>query len=1065
LARLAHAAGLYKVTGRFGDECLRDGGSLFTPGREIWSPSTVGALYERVVEQPDESKGVAFLDKLAGQLDGASPDVIQLAAEILYVTVLPQDRDPVDRRKQVERIVAISLAPVALPNDLVAALDNHVATYGAALIHKYWHFVFMLEFAERWVQLDLRRRSELVQNADSFQSFVGEVPHKNAITQVQALLHVVFPDEYESIVSVDVKGKIAQAFASHCDDLSPPLDKRLATIRANLVGTHGADFSFYDPKLLSQWESGAKLDDAPDSSPIASVDKKSAWLFQANLTTWDLPGALAALPALQWVARQNYRQIKPGDSVHFWQSGPQGGVVGRGRILTTPTEEPQDPSAAVFNLNDEFLSVERRVWIAVERVLEQPIPRNELLEHSVLRDMEIFRFANATNFRLGQDADNVLTALEGDRDGRNVAREKLFFITASGELAAKHLKTSLEDGIPLEQLQAMQGIGQQLERHAVDGRVYAWGARPGSAAEQKWERLQPGDVCLVYAKGSFPLWGRVYAKARSGEVARAIWGEHKGEIWECMYFLDPVELLGADRETVVTRLSYKGNYIPQGFEIPGERAQQQILVSHPTLAHFIRSVEVVPKEEKQRVWWVCQGTTYAEARDLGILWAPKQAKDGSGRSHWRSLEGARVGDLVLHYATGKIRAVSVVTERAIDALDPFSENHGWEGMGLLLRADYRELEEPVGLEEIPVEWRVEHGAPFTRAGGVQQGYFYELSDAFVWALAGRFSELGLPKAAQMTAAGAGYLPPDYETVLRQILEAGLRLDEQTVRRYHLSLQTRGFVVLSGLSGSGKTWLAQLYAESVGARAQLVAVAPNWTTNEDLLGYYDPLAREYRHTPFSAFLQAAADEWRDAQRGRRPAQPFHLILDEMNLARVECYFAKFLSAMEIRAREGQAMLELDATLTTLLTANLVFVGTINVDETTHGFADKIYDRAQLIEIEVTRTGIEDHLAGRLYATALLSVWDAMMPAAPFAYRILDEIGAYMDGAAELEVPWEVALDEQLLQKILPKIKGTEKAIGGALDEFIALAEGIWPLSGAKAEEMRDAFINHGFTSYF
>jgi hypothetical protein len=191
----------------------------------------------------------------------------------------------------------------------------------------------------------------------------------------------------------------------------------------------------------------------------------------------------------------------------------------------------------------------------------------------------------------------------------------------------------------------------------------------------------------------------------------------------------------------------------------------------------------------------------------------------------------------------------------------------------------------------------------------------------------------------------------------------------------------------------------------------------------------------------------------------------LILDEMNLARVEYYFAKFLSAMEIRAREGQATLELDATLTTLLTPNLVFVGTINVDETTHGFADKIYDRAQLIEIEVTRAGIEEHLAGRPYSIALLDVWDAMKTAAPFAYRILDEIGAYVDSAAELDVSWEIALDEQLLQKILPKIKGTEKSIGGALDEFIALADDVWPLSNAKAREMRDAFTNHGFTSYF
>jgi hypothetical protein len=640
LARLTHVAAFYEVTERFRDACLRDGGSLFTPGREIWSPKIVGSLYERVVERPDESKGIEFLDKLAGQLAGASPDVIQLAAETLYVTVLPQDRDPVDRRKQVERVLAISPAPVALPQDLVHALDSHVATYGAALIHKYWHFVFMLEFAERWARLNLPRRSELLQNADSFQSFVSEVPHKSAATQVEVLLHVVFPDEYESIVSVDVKSKIAQAFASYCDDLALPLDKRLAAIRANLIGTYGADFSFYDPELLRQWESGAQPDDTRSSSPVASVGEKSAWVFQANLTTWDLPGALAALPTLQWVTRQNYRQIKPGDSVHFWRSGRQGGVLGRGRILTEPTEESQSPSGAIFNLDGEFLAPERRVWIAIERVLEEPIPRDELLEHPVLRDMEIFKFANATNFRLDQDADDALKVLEEERDGREVTREKLFFITASGELAAEHLKTSLEAGIPLEKVKALQGITEQLERHAVDGRVYAWGARPGSAAEQKWERLQPGDVCLVYAKGGFPLWGRVYAKARSSEVARAVWGEHKGEIWECMYFLYPVEPLGADRETVVTRLGYKEKYIPQGFEIPGERAQQQILASHPTLAHFVRSIEVVPSEESSEFGGSARAPPtrrHATSECFGPLSTPRTGPDGRTGGHSKAL--------------------------------------------------------------------------------------------------------------------------------------------------------------------------------------------------------------------------------------------------------------------------------------------------------------------------------------------------------------------------------------------------------------------------------------------
>ena len=133
--------------------------------------------------------------------------------------------------------------------------------------------------------------------------------------------------------------------------------------------------------------------------------------------------------------------------------------------------------------------------------------------------------------------------------------------------------------------------------------------------------------------------------------------------------------------------------------------------------------------------------------------------------------------------------------------------------------------------------------------------------------------------------------------------------------------------------------------TIGAEYCLVPVAPNWTTNEDLLGYVDPLTeRLYHHTVFSYFLgEAAAQEYEQARDEGRLAIPYHLVLDEMNFARVEYYFAKFLSAMEVRARSGVAPIDLGAQKVINLYPNLYFIGTINVDDTTHGFCDKIYDR--------------------------------------------------------------------------------------------------------------------------
>lgn len=312
-------------------------------------------------------------------------------------------------------------------------------------------------------------------------------------------------------------------------------------------------------------------------------------------------------------------------------------------------------------------------------------------------------------------------------------------------------------------------------------------------------------------------------------------------------------------------------------------------------------------------------------------------------------------------------------------------------------------------------------------------------------------------------------PPDYETppfdrITKSIQQVGLRIDERTLRRYHLALQTRGFVILAGVSGIGKTWLAQAYADAVDAQCLVVPVAPNWTTNEDLLGYRNPLSGAYHHTEFSRFLADAAAEYARASEQGTAARPYHVVLDEMNLARVEHYFARFLSAMELRVRSGDAVIELGDGCVRL-TPNLRFIGTVNVDETTHDFADKVYDRAQLIELDVPRDMLADHLAAAPYRDVIMEIWDAVRPVAPFAFRVLDEIGQYVRAATDLEVGWEELVDEQLLQKVLPRVRGTDPRLGDALEVIERIAVERFPLTHRKARHMLERFRQHGFTSYF
>ena len=114
--------------------------------------------------------------------------------------------------------------------------------------------------------------------------------------------------------------------------------------------------------------------------------------------------------------------------------------------------------------------------------------------------------------------------------------------------------------------------------------------------------------------------------------------------------------------------------------------------------------------------------------------------------------------------------------------------------------------------------------------------------------------------------------------------------QSQLRDFLALMRTHDLVVLAGDSGSGKTSLVKAVADSIGARCTVIPVKPNWTGPEDLLGYYNPIERNYQSTPFLKALQAAEKE---------PDVPHFICLDEMNLARVEYYFADFLSLLETR----------------------------------------------------------------------------------------------------------------------------------------------------------------------
>jgi energy-coupling factor transporter ATP-binding protein EcfA2 len=312
---------------------------------------------------------------------------------------------------------------------------------------------------------------------------------------------------------------------------------------------------------------------------------------------------------------------------------------------------------------------------------------------------------------------------------------------------------------------------------------------------------------------------------------------------------------------------------------------------------------------------------------------------------------------------------------------------------------------------------------------------------------------------------AEYVEPPFDEIVDHLADIRFRISERTLRRYHVALKTRGFVILAGPSGTGKTWLTKAYADAVDAEHCIVSVAPNWTANEDLMGFFNPVSQVFHDTEFTRFLRQAADEYHVALEAGAEARPYHLVLDEMNLARVEYYFASFLSAMETRARNTTATMRIGPDLDLELTPNLKVIGTVNIDETTHGFADKVYDRAQLLALDVTLGEIEQHVAGMSHGHDVIEIWKIVSQYKPFAFRVLDEIATYIQESERIGVAWDEALDEQILSKVLPRLNGHDVIVGTVLQELTEYLLERFPLSHSRAQRMSHDHSVHGFTSYF
>ncbi len=285
-----------------------------------------------------------------------------------------------------------------------------------------------------------------------------------------------------------------------------------------------------------------------------------------------------------------------------------------------------------------------------------------------------------------------------------------------------------------------------------------------------------------------------------------------------------------------------------------------------------------------------------------------------------------------------------------------------------------------------------------------------------------------------------------------------------------------FVLLSGLSGTGKTALlttyARLYLRQLGLdekrHLSLVPVSPDWRDPSGLLGYFNALHSDptFQAEPALRLVVAAA---------RNPSLPYFLILDEMNLARVELYFAPFLSAME-SGRElplhahDEVVNGVPPTIP--WPTNLFVGGTVNMDETTHPFSDKVLDRA--FTMEFWDVDLDAFLAGRgqrhTVAEDLLRDIHGELRRVRrhFGYRTAGEVLDFLDHAAAIGAGDDVGvLDDAVFAKVLPRLRGEESP---QLHEVLAAVRDRCAQRGlarcaAKLDEMRERLRTTGMTRFW
>lgn len=275
-------------------------------------------------------------------------------------------------------------------------------------------------------------------------------------------------------------------------------------------------------------------------------------------------------------------------------------------------------------------------------------------------------------------------------------------------------------------------------------------------------------------------------------------------------------------------------------------------------------------------------------------------------------------------------------------------------------------------------------------------------------------------------------------------EMHLVYSEEDLVNFYVSAHSSNLIVLAGMSGTGKSRLIKVYAKALGLDAyngiKFISVSPAWTDDTDLLGYVDYKNMMYREagTELVTFLKMAAEN-RDKQ--------YVVCFDEMNLARVEHYFSPFLSILEDpeeerlltvynKALDNKLQNSSDYPSKIRLWNNVLFAGTVNIDESTFNFSDKVLDRANVIKLGMRpftelKAVLENCCLRDRELSVLTELHEAIKKSNPklgIGYRIVKQINSYINNIPkDVEYSRALAFDKLIVQRIITKLRGSEEQL--------------------------------------